>query len=168
MFTFSRMNKFTAVQLSALASTVCQMQDLEQRILNGSGQDSVEKLAGQINIRLYNAALYSGAFHKSLFQLPMVTAYRDNYGLPFNRDFPLHLNTVRYIAYKPLFGDIRIRDIQSGEEFRSVEKGVPLLERTEGVFVFKGGRVLNNTPYEDISGCFAKPVDVEDEDLVMG
>lgn len=168
MFTFTRMNKFSPAQLMAMASTMCQMQDLEQRILNGTG--SIEKAARQINIRLYTAAQRSGAFHKSLFALPMVTAYRDNHGLPFNRDFPLHLSTCLYIAYKPVFGDIRIRNILTGEEFRSTERGAPVMEKSEGVFVFNGARVLNNTPYEDISGAYRPVLEVVeegDDELVM-
>lgn len=169
MFTLTRMNKFSPAQLMAMASTMCQMQDLEQRILNGTG--NIEKAARQINIRLYSAAQRSGAFHRSLFALPMVTAFRDNHGLPFNRDFPLHLTSCLYIAYKPMFGDIRIRNILTGEEFRSANRGAPVMEKSEGVFMFNGARVLNNTPYEDISGVYS-PVHVNveesDDELVMG
>ncbi|QBP07599.1 hypothetical protein HOV30_gp173 [Erwinia phage Derbicus] len=170
MFNLTRMNKVSPAQLAAMASTLCQMQDLELRILNGTG--SIEKAARQINIRLYTAAQRSGAFHKSLFALPMVTAYSDNHGLPFNRDFPLQLNLCQYVAYKPLFGDVRIRNLQTGEEFVTSNRGIPLMEKFGDILVFNGARVLNNTPYEDITGTYypANPVKEveEDDELVMG
>ncbi len=151
MYTFTRMSKFSSQQLAAMASTLNQMQDLENCLLNGDGPQALERIARSINIHLYTTAQRSGAFHKSLFNLPLIKAYSDNYGMPFNRAFPLQLSTCRYIAYKPLIGEVRIRDIFTGEEYVDANKGVPVMERAEGVYMFKGARVLNNTSY-DIGG----------------
>lgn len=156
MYTFTRMSKFSSQELAAMASTLNQMQDLENCLLRGDGEQALQRIARSINIHLYNTAQRSGAFHKSLFNLPLIKAYSDNYGMPFNRAFPLQLSTCRYIAYKPLIGEVRIRDIFTGEEFFDAAKGVPVMERAEGVYMFKGARVLNNTSYS-IDGFVFQP-----------